>query len=546
MLFARTMLLALPSWLAAQAPHVDSGAVCRRLDTKTSLRQLTGQRIGMVRIETNSATMPVIGSVTEFGGSSREAVVRRQLLFAAGDSVDTLRIAETLRRLRQERVFADVDLVATQCDATDVDLVVKTQDAWTLRPEARVLPPNTFLLGLEDRNLLGSGRNASVSLSQTAARRGGSMTLGDPWIGGRYIAGDMRLINLGAVYQLRASLRNHETSVYDPWNAEMSFERTTREPTPIDNAEIHTLGGYGLVGHRIHSHAKGGVVFLLLGAEFDSASNVPAAAADSAAFPAGGRRFIGADVGLRRRAASFDTLSWFVPGLGILDVPTAYEGDAVLGLGEEQVVRTPAAHFDSWIGRMWIPREGTLFVTDGWFSSFAGSGVQHNRVLRVVLSGYQHATWGGGYWGGRFMDENMSLTEADVRTRSLVTPAFDPTVAAVPLAARIATHATVGSIERMFSVASVGKTAVVDGGVFGAASFRADIRSDSLPYSRMGVAVAGARIRVLTSTGTTISTRIDLGYPVGTTAYVRRRPYFSISVGPLFDIGRRRDGARFD
>src|SRR5579872_3318524 len=114
---ARRLALTLfvPCWAAAQAPGADSLPECRRLSTRTSLNQLTGQMIGSVRLEASSAVVPMFGTVPTLAGASRAAAVRRQLLFAPGDTVDTLRIAETLRRLRQERVFADVDLVATGC-----------------------------------------------------------------------------------------------------------------------------------------------------------------------------------------------------------------------------------------------------------------------------------------------------------------------------------------------------------------------------------------------------------------------------------------------
>jgi outer membrane protein assembly factor BamA len=81
-------------------------------------------------------------------------VVQRQLLFSPGDRIDTTLVAETLRRLRDRRLYTDVIFAVRRCAGSDsVDLLVTTRDAWTLRPIARIVPPNTISTAAEDRNL---------------------------------------------------------------------------------------------------------------------------------------------------------------------------------------------------------------------------------------------------------------------------------------------------------------------------------------------------------------------------------------------------------
>jgi hypothetical protein len=54
----------------------------------------------------------------------------------------------------------------------------------------------------------------------------------------------------------------------------------------------------------------------------------------------------------------------------------------------------------------------------------------------------------------------------------------------------------------------------------------------------------GLRLRVVSTNGLVNSTRIDLSYPALTNSRIGRRPLLSISLGPLFDVARQRDGRR--
>jgi hypothetical protein len=99
------------------------------------------------------------------------------------------------------------------------------------------------------------------------------------------------------------------------------------------------------------------------------------------------RSFVGLDVGVLRRTAQFDTVSWVVPGRGFLDVPLGWESDVVVGAGRERVVGTTALKMDSWVGRVWIPRRGRILMADAWMSGYLGRGVDANHIARASVAG---------------------------------------------------------------------------------------------------------------------------------------------------------------
>ncbi len=85
--------------LTATAQAQDSH--CTSLQSEVTLGPLSGQRIDSVFIETAKPNLGKWGRmIARLHVTTRQGVIRRELLFAPGDTVDTLQIAESLRRLR--------------------------------------------------------------------------------------------------------------------------------------------------------------------------------------------------------------------------------------------------------------------------------------------------------------------------------------------------------------------------------------------------------------------------------------------------------------
>jgi hypothetical protein len=277
----------------------------------------------------------------------------------------------------------------------------------------------------------------------------------------------------------------------------------------------------------------------MLGAELDSAASVPSAARMRAAGEVRARSFIGADIGVMRRTAQFDTATWVVPDRGFLDVPLGWESDVVIGAGRERVVGSPALKLDSWLGRVWIPRRGRILMADGWLSGYAGRGVDANHIARASAAWYAEAP--RGMWGLRATAEQLIDIDPDLRGLSLMQLA-DYSSPALPGYAARGGRAIALSAERSAHVMYVGGNSVLDAGGFVAGSYR--WRVEDVPGDQLRAGVVGARFRVLSANGGVNSIRIDVGYPVVRSEVLPHRAFALMTIGTLFDVSRQRDGRR--
>ncbi|NUP56439.1 MAG: hypothetical protein HOQ19_11435 [Gemmatimonadaceae bacterium] len=518
---------------------------CALVESRGALAAASGARITSLVIVTDGPHLP--GPAERAAGlhsTSRESTIRRQLLFAPGDTVDTLLVGETMRRLRRQRIYSDAVLLAQRCGPPGtVGLVLRTRDAWTLRPTARLRSSNALSVGVEEKNLFGTSRTVAVTSEMSTRGTGAGITIVDPWLFGRDVEGSARLARLGGAHTLRLGLRNHEYSVFDRWRAEASVSRLSFADTGGSERSLHALRGAMLVGRRVGSGSGSSVVTtLLVGAEFDSVAAVsPSRRMALSASPVMPhvRSFLGADVGLLRRTARYDTASWVVPGRGFLDVPLGWEADGVLGAGYERDARTPALKLDAWMGRVWIPARGRLVTVDGWASGYAGHDVDANHIARLSTGWYQQA-WRG-MWAARLTGERLFEVDPDIRALSLL-PLTDYTAPAVrPYVLRGGTNVA-GSVERAVHLFPVGAASVVDAGAFVAGSYRWQV--NGVPDHRLGAGVAGARFRLLSANGAVSSVRVDVGAPFARSAVLPRRPFVVLSIGTLFDVSRQRDGRR--
>jgi hypothetical protein len=514
---------------------------CDTVTTRTTYRGAGTPVIRSITVRTDApVALPLGGSwLGSLRRTTESHIVRRQLLFAVGDRIDTLHVGETLRRLRDQRVYADVQLEVARCAGMDsVDLTVATRDAWTLRPIARVVPPATVSLGVEDRNVLGTSRTVSISNDQTQRGHGGSLAITDPWLFGSNVVGGVRFSDVAGNHLFRVSLRHHEISSFDPWRADASLGRQTYSDMRALEHPLGTLFLTGQIGHLL-GNSRAAITLPYVGAEMDSAEVVAVRRGDLGVPAVHQRRFMGVDMGILHRAAQFDTVSWFVQRRGFLDIPNGFEEDMMISPGRDRAQHAAAARFDAWGGRMWIPRRGQLVTADAWTSGFLGN-VRANQMDRVSVAAYQEAR--DGFLGGRVMFEQLLQLDPDLRILSLANVANDPSFPAVPQPFRVANRALTASAERSFHLRPIGRSSMLDGSLFTAASARWD--APTMGAEHFGVAVVGVRLRVLAANGAISSTRIDISYPVAATGSVVRRPLFSISLAPLFDASRLRDGRR--
>lgn len=527
--------------LACAAPIAAGAQGCTTRQTRVAPDSVSGAYIRRVSVETDAPIpLPVAGSwLTSLRRRTETSVVSRQLLFAPGDRLDTARVAETLRRLRDQRLYADIVLTVNRCANGDtVDLAIATRDAWTLRPIARVVPPATVSIGVEDRNLLGTARTVLVSNDQTARGHGGSAQLVDPWLFGEPLIGAARYSEVAGTHIARASLRTHERSTFDRWRMDAAVARQHFSDSAATERPIRA--GYEVAhGGLLVDSTAFSAITAYVGGEHDEGQFISLRSGDNGIPTEHKRDFVGADFGVQLRTTRFETASWFTGGRGLLDVPTGMQADLLASVGADRTEHEPAVRYDGWIGKMWTPAYGRLFTVDAWANGYIGY-VRPNHVDRFSANGFFDAP--RGFWSGRVMLEQMIQLDPDLRMLSLARAGADPSFAAVPAPMRLANRALVANVERSFHIHPVGRASMLDAALFAAGSSRWD--SPASAGERFDVGVVGARLRIFSANGTFNSMRVDVAYPVAASSSVVHRPLLSIGLTSLIDAPHLRDDRR--
>ncbi|HEU4564533.1 MAG TPA: hypothetical protein VFS05_07790 [Gemmatimonadaceae bacterium] len=518
------------------APGQQPGQRCRTVASRTSLAQLSGARIASVDIETRAPDpIRIIGPIVDrLHVTTRESTVRRQLLFAPGDTVDTLRVAESMRRLRGQRYLGDVRVVARRCgDDSPVALTVTTRDLWSTKASVRVQGNSQSVIGLTERNLLGTGREASAYVRTERQRVGVGAALIDPWFLGTPLRAVLGTNSYRDGADWFATLGSRQRSVFDTWQGELSLSQSTRDAI-ASRGDIFERQMASLLFTRRVLVSPTSVTGVIFGAEAERASLDAAPDAPIVGPSIVRRSYVALDLGVTHRSARYDTLTWLLPSKAIVDVPLGFEGEAVMGVGRNLLTGQPAMRMDAWAGRMWLPGSHTMLSADVWGSGFQTEGGWTAGTARAAVAAVLDA--GNGLWTAKIAGEHLFSPDPDVRALA----SEDPTLRALPSRGRLAETAVGASLERSFHLMGLTHSWGVDWAAFGAASLREDPVSPNPEQLYAGVVGLGLRLAP-TKVGRG-SARLDFGYPVVRSPDVPRRPFIAISVSPWLQSNRHRDG----
>ncbi len=547
---------------AAQAggSAADSGAAgqCRRVESRTNLAALSGRRVERFDVAIASprvARVPLLARLnSRTHVRTQQNTLRRFVLLAPRDTVDTLRVAESLRRLRRLRYLDDVLLVADDCGpGTPVAVTVIARDAASFRPDLRfnsgtapnaatgtaTASPASYSVGFEERNFLGTGRELRASAVGANRRNGFAVGAGDPTVFGSLYAARARLARNPLENATTFSVRPPDRELAEQWRGEFSVASTRRAGAATRGASFARSSGQALLGRRLSlDDGLGTATFLLAGAEGER-TRLAAAPGAIVGGPTDVRRdFKGVDVGVARYAEQYGAITWLLPDARVVDVPRGIETEVIVGVGREQLVAREAAHVDAWAGRMWIPADGLLLVADAWTGGYVRRGAPvSGGSTRAALTGA--ARQRGGYAFVRLAVERLSAPDPD--QQALL--GFDPTVRILPTRTRLAQTAVVGTAERDWRVTSPRGHLSLDLAGFGAASYRASERTPGADVNQTSTAVGAGAHLVPNALGRS-ALRLDYVVPVTHGRGGHSRPYLAASVTPWILFDRYRDGRR--
>jgi len=190
----RPFVIFLLSLTAIRSPAKAQESVPRGDDLEAA-----GARIGTIRVEQLNIFDPsqrqedyfLYRLANRLHVLTREAVVRRELLFQEGDPYRQALIDESERNLRALDVIYHVQIRPASYHDGLVDLVVSTQDTWTMRPSVRLSraggTTNTGF-SFSEKNFLGRIKLLEASRKSDIDRSTTSLLYSDPRLFGSRFA----------------------------------------------------------------------------------------------------------------------------------------------------------------------------------------------------------------------------------------------------------------------------------------------------------------------------------------------------------------------
>lgn len=576
-------------------------------DVAHRLAGVAGRRIDSIRVVTHAPAWAHAGHSAPLHVTTHAATVRERLLFAVGDPLDPLRVAESMRQLRRLRFIAGATVDAACSPSGGVTLTVATRDAWSLKPRLRMGSAGEATAGIEESNLLGTGRGARLYARSDRGQLGIGAAYTDPALAGAPVTATISrdVFRDGSAWAALVSTPN--AGAFERWGVGLAIAQSARASVLRERAPAASLPGdsvrrlaAGLLVSRRLGDGAGSATFALAGLEAERTA-VVAGARTAVLGPVDVRRsFVGVDVGVARRARRYQVVPWLLPTWRASsrdttraarenppELPIGTEVDALVGIGRDLVPGAPAAHVDAWAGRVWragsaadgVPR--ALLSAGAWVGGFrplgaarsgapdaaSGTAEWSDGVARLAVGAV--APGRRGLWSLQATAER--LADPDPDTRGLA--AIDPALRAIPGRSRLAEAALAVTVDRTVHLRPITHSYVLDAVLFGRASLRRDPATRLSPQSRLE-ALAGADPERLTSTAadgtpseplgsrvaaTSVgvglqltparfgrsSIRLDLGIPVVASGGVPvHRPFVGLTIIPAMGAVRGRDGGR--
>lgn len=535
--------------LGSAAGHAQESH-CSSLKSEVTLGPFSGRRIDSVFVETAKPNLGKFGRlISRLHVRTQQGVIRRELLFAPGDTVDTLQIAESLRRLRALAFLESAQIEGRQCESATgqtLALTVVTRDAWTTRPDLRP-GSGSPRIGLTERNLLGTGRTVSIDVVSRNRSIGAGVTAFDRFGFGSGLTARAQFQRYADGSTRALFLSRRQATVADRWRASLDVFDQQSEPRGPQSDNFERTSAELITGLRLTPRRSPRALYLLGGFESEQGSLTAAPNADVVGPTRVIRRFAGPDLGAALVATGYDTLTWLLAGNSVVDVPRSVEAEIVVGMGSGTVSATDSTgpigvgrsnfmtHYDAWLGREWLPSRRSRVVGDLWASGYSRAGEWQTGRVRATVSA-EHAA-SNGLWRLSAASEHLRDPDPDVRALAI----YDRALAFVPNRIRLAESAFTMSLERTRHLRPIGGSLELDASLFGALSKRWDPSPVATSAEDFSVGVAGIGLALSPRHAGRATIRLDYGVPLLVSPGVQRTPRLSLTLVPWLEGGRHRD-----
>ena len=181
-------------------------------DAKSPFEALQGKTIRNIRVEQINVfnendpdeNNRIYRLLNKFHITTREKVIKSQLLFKSGDKVNYKNLEETARNLRTRKYLTNAHVFPEKVCGDNVDVVVITQDAWVLEPQvsfSHQSSNNESGFAISDGNVLGTGNSFKIGYEENKLRNTISYDFSNSYFLNRQIA-------VRALYQDTSDGRN--------------------------------------------------------------------------------------------------------------------------------------------------------------------------------------------------------------------------------------------------------------------------------------------------------------------------------------------------
>lgn len=163
---------------------------------------------------------------------TRDSVIRQQLLFQERDKFSQRVLDESARLLRQNDYLYTATIAPLHYADNVVDIVVRTKDVWTLRPElslSRSGGENEMRLSLAETNLLGTGTRLRLSYTDDVDRQSTEFLYSDNNLGDSWVALSLELASKSDGDTRALNLERPFYALDTRWSAGFQFRDDERE-----------------------------------------------------------------------------------------------------------------------------------------------------------------------------------------------------------------------------------------------------------------------------------------------------------------------------
>jgi outer membrane protein assembly factor BamA len=190
--------------------------------------------------------------------NTRPKVIRAQLLFKEGDLLERKHIQESERILRTRNYLSNAYIVPLTVCANAIDLLVVTQDSWSLEPQFSLSKESEGTksgFAIADGNILGTGNSFTVGYEENSERNLIHYEFSNPHIFNSQIAAKLNYADTSDGKNTIVDLSHPFYSLETPWSAGIYTEDYTQD----DSIRFQDTQINSFVHESIKKHAYYGI-----------------------------------------------------------------------------------------------------------------------------------------------------------------------------------------------------------------------------------------------------------------------------------------------